>query len=371
MKSETKKAKGQKISVIVGIIVVVVVVVIGTLLTIGKFGQKSINLAKVNQKSFELLDSSCINSKTCVAIGSNLSSTAGIIVFTSDGGKLWHKTVINNVSNFISVGCSNSSSFCIAIGDSKSKAVIFEFRSLNWFPIDSPLINAFSSNVACNQTGCELVGTVSNSQYLFEFNGAKWDTFKIETPYSLLGISSLSCVSIYFCMAEATGLPEKNLIFNRQYLLKFDGVSWESLELPKPIFKIGSISCISVDYCVALGEVKNVATNYKYILSFNGNSWKVESLKLQTEYLGSISCASPLFCISTLTNSEHYLQYNGKKWVELNLSSNFGYLGPVNCIQVNSCISLVSPSSSNNLSYSIRDNITIFSGTRWSASLLN
>ncbi len=336
----------------------------------------------------ELNGVSCINSSTCVVVGSNSSFTGAYEIATSNGGVSWTQissapstvTILNDIScttyECVSVGTTNTSTsvilysnnggttwtvesspsfltdpnavFCVtnstcmvSQGDKSSIAVSTDGGQL-WGTSNLPSGLIDGIGLYCsNSTDCLVAELGSASIALVigytSTTGSSWSATTL--PAMSESLASISCPTITTCFAAGFSFPSAAIEMTTN-----GGVTWTPQSVPSSEFSIDSISCFNTTDCVAVGGTQlNVA---QPIYTTNGGStWNLGTYPSNVE-LGSVSCTSATYCVGVGSMSNTgagvaaITSNGGQSWLLGSVPSGIKYIQNISCGSSTNCVAL-------------------------------
>jgi len=184
---------------------------------------------------------SCTGPSFCVAIDGPASYIWN--------GQLWSYMAIasdGSASDLMDVSCA-SADFCVAVGGGYDSA--FEYKGSSW----SPMGAGFGTDVSCvSSMFCMAVGPYTDPPDLF--NGSTWEALSAPDTYA----QQVSCTSPTFCMAFAyydDGTSQTDDVAT------WDGTRWTPSSAlpsaPSDVSPVSTLSCVSSDFCMADNAVWN------------------------------------------------------------------------------------------------------------------
>jgi hypothetical protein len=182
-----------------------------------------------------------------------------------------------------------------------------------------------SYSVSC-PTSTFCVSVNGDGQVLYDRSGV-WSS---PNPLMLGGsIDSVSCSSINFCVAVASGRAAA-----------YGGESWKSTPRMGPAEDDYQVSCPTSTFCAAVGA-NGVPGKPSALVTFNGRSWtdyKTAASSSSNDRLLSVSCVTAGFCIATNVDGQ-ILAFNGSQWIA-NRSSGTKGLISVSCASSRFCMAV-------------------------------
>lgn len=306
---------------------------------------------------------SCASPSFCVAVGSYLDTSGhdeGLILTQVNGlwtaaqapAPLTASTTDRNVQ-LQGVSCT-SSSFCVAVGESRNASGYFDGLILTWSgtawtPSQAPVPPDAANNpvaaltgVSCSSSSyCLAVGQYRTSpkdqSELLSWSGGAWTPSRAPLPANVASnqaeagyLVGVSCVSASSC--TAVGSYGDGTI-GGPWVLTETGDSWTSVGAPQPSDSTGNgqfwdASCPATSSCVAVGEYESTSSGFAGLLSTgSGSSWTAMSAPMPANGVSSqgaatygVSCASSSRCLavgvySDDTSSEPLLlTKSGSSW---------------------------------------------------------
>lgn len=232
----------------------------------------------------------CSDRHRCVAVGDWLN--AGVwqpMVQHSEGILEWSLDSVANPSesSFTVLEGVECRITCIASGwyteTGKNKTLVETMDMTAWTQreIPNPTIQNTISGISCSFTVTCLAVGMSSSTARAYMGATIWE--EMASPAIPGSISSqlrdVSCVAgVTFCMAG--GVNE--LSSEKPYAAKWAGSGWTTYKLPLPSGSINGvvndISCTSSTACTAVGDYKKESTSFSYAARWNGSTWSVQSV---------------------------------------------------------------------------------------------
>jgi hypothetical protein len=248
---------------------------------------------------------SCLGPKSCVVVGSTMSSSGSFLVLTDTwNGSKWTESTApapgGDETSFTSLRCFSLTA-CYAAGDGYtssgvSTVLIAAWNGKTWTaqPAVTPsgAKSLFVSSISCASPGsCAAVGvsisfnakgTAVASSFGFAevWNGkawtvTKWAGAKGDTEAILTGVSctsAASCVAVGAAGTAKTGAAAS---------LHYNGTKWTVVKVPSvgagKSSAFEDVSCVAAGHCVAGGEYGPPGSNSTTLLAgyWNGTSWKL------------------------------------------------------------------------------------------------
>jgi Putative Ig domain len=259
---------------------------------------------------------SCSSVDFCASVG---GTSAAIY-----NGFYWSPpTAIDQNGNQLEVVSCAGVAFCAAADFVGGNAFIYKGSSwsapfsLNTDPSASLSISSMSCASAsfCLADGV-LEGSFGARFAAFIYNGTSWSA--MPSPSEGRGVS---CVSSSFCVIADLG--DGADIYN--------GVSWTQTPIDSPSHEPQSVSCPAVNFCVA-------ALDYGIVSTYNGTSWS--SLIIDgTIRLHAVSCPTISFCVAVDDQSNAFT-YNGSSWSGPTALAAPGGFEAVSCPTVHFCLAI-------------------------------
>jgi len=279
---------------------------------------------------------SCATSAFCVAVG-DYDNSAGVWspLAQAWNGHSWHLLNAANpnqassgqVADFIGVSCLTGG-FCMAVGGTNdygpgdNTGFAESLTGTTWrlepFAAPAGALGWELRAVSCvRRTFCEAVGSYSTtsqqSRSLAErWNGSKWTVQASPSQagqYAETELTSVSCVSAWFCLASDTSGP---------LIERWNGTKWTATTIRNGT-DFPAISCTSAKFCVAVGWSGTSLISEQW----NGTGWKRATIKQHaggSQELSALSCRSAAFCEAvgydrvTGTGAYFAAEWNGKTW---------------------------------------------------------
>jgi hypothetical protein len=303
---------------------------------------------------FRMVGDACIDSSTCVAVGSYfpgpasvIGSTGGPVIEMRHGGS-WQNVAISQPSGGLfgalySVSCANESD-CEAVGWEQVQG--FSSATNNYFLAMHPLTA--------------------------HYDGASWTVSMLPDPSDGLveGLSSVSCPAPGECVA--TGIVH-NLATNvtRALAAKLTNGAWSLRVLPVAAQEFGSatamllmpdslsgVSCPSARYCVAVQPTTNGTGTATEV--YDGSAWHISWVpRLRGEplvTLNSIQCFGATRCYAVGANANRAIAdiLDRSRWHQVPLSvrgpSSFARLHAISCAKFSYCMAVGEYTLSSNVS---------------------
>ena len=193
----------------------------------------------------------CPNATTCIAVGTNLSSTP-YVVGTSNNGSTWSlQTPPTNAVDLTGISCSAAED-CIAVGNTGnlgagSTIMGTTTGGLSWTAQTPPPGTSRLGSVSCPSTAeCFAVGVDS---VLASFNeGYAWTAQAI--PSEVNGLNAISCATTSDCTAVGFGIFGSPVIIGTVNA----GATWTSEPVPSGVGILTGVSCASPAACHAVSD---------------------------------------------------------------------------------------------------------------------
>ena len=241
----------------------------------------------------ELGSVSCVTASFCEAVGQSSTGQAAV----RWDGRSWRTQAIP-AGDYWGVSCA-SVTFCMAVtGDGTATAA---WNGARWTA--RPALRGFTvvSSVSCASAGfCETVGYSPSGKDAAVWNGRSWSVQSTPAPtgQSQLGLASVRCVSIRWCMAVGGANVPTVEIWN--------GRAWTVHVMPNPVGSTAtlprSVWCVAVNSCAALGYYYSSAVpgELPFAEVWNGVAWTVRSLPpvpgMSHALLSGVSCGAKGAC---------------------------------------------------------------------------
>ncbi len=307
---------------------------------------------------------SCATASFCVAAAGEYGANGnGAFVWN---GSAWSNTG-TNLSGLSSVSCSTAS-FCMATDGSG----FLTYNGFSWSVPELVDPNVYFTSVSCPTAGfCAAVGQGNGAicpdgggvGVAAVWNGSSWST--PTTFCNSLGLFSVSCPTVSFCMAVGGGQTSSSgYVFS-----SYNGASWSKPQVVDPsATAIYSVSCPTASFCMAVGDTGTSGTGGPTgpgtAITWNGSSWSApQSIGNSTYGLGRVSCPTASFCIAA-GDGGNVFTYNGASWSAP--SQALGYGAFLSCPTARSCaeVSLGYASTYNGASWSAPEDIDHNGGLR-------
>jgi hypothetical protein len=256
---------------------------------------------------------SCSTASSCVAVGSLVDRTGGIVPLAEVwDGVAWSirlpPVVDGSTSSSLAGVSCTADGDCMAVGSyddgNFGQALAEAWNGTQWtiLPVPPPSQETIAlTAVACTSgTACVavggLLGTSGNGAVVERWNGAAWSEQSIPATADLHGVS---CGSATDCIAVGdNGAPPV-----APAALHWDGTSWTAQTPPDPdsthTFTLDSVSCPEATDCIAVGG--NLEDGYGPTIAdlWDGTRWTTEQLPVLSGIPGTltaVSCASATAC---------------------------------------------------------------------------
>jgi photosystem II stability/assembly factor-like uncharacterized protein len=265
---------------------------------------------------------SCPTAPVCVAVGANATA-----INTADGGASWTSRVSGTTFNLNAVSCA-SSAVCFAAGS--GGAIVKSMDGGNtWSPQTSGTTQSISG-ISCPTTSvCFAAGYVNVPGQIISTTdgGAHWNlSFDLTTDPNA-GVSApfqaISCPSALYCYASGqSGLVAAT---------SDGGNNWRTDNTPFA-GAFSAISCPTTGECVA-GATTEIAQTTAF-----GRTWNMEFLSAGGTYWNGASCADTSTCILVGTQGAiGRTTVGGAAWSLVMPGSATGNVHGLVCADVNNC----------------------------------
>lgn len=271
-----------------------------------------------------LLDTSCLSSSACTAVGNSVNGSVESSLAERWNGSEWSIQWTPSPSGVTKsalrgVSCTSSTA-CVAVGgyvnSSGAEVTLAEtWNGTEWAvqPTPNPTGSTLSrlESVSCvSSTACTAVGYYYNSFHvevtLAEmWNGTSWTVQSTPNPASAIAsaFSSVSCTSPNACTAVQDYLNSSSVFV--ALVERWNGTSWSEQSTPTPTGStatlLHSVSCTSSTACTTTGRYTNSAGVVITLAeTWNGTSWTIQSTPNPTgstlNRLEGVSCTSSTAC---------------------------------------------------------------------------
>ena len=226
-------------------------------------------------------------------------------------GHAW--TVLPVIDPIVSLSCV-ASGFCAAL----TWGGPYVYANSTWTRTAS--IPGVSHLSCTSSTFCVATNDEVDHVDSWVYNGNSWSA-SIPTGIASPYFSSLSCSSARSCLAVALGGDTA----------RFDGTRWTvvgRLAVPGGS-SVSSVSCVSVTFCMALDGFSGLA------VVFDGTRWATPTRLYEAAHY--VSCASRTTCVAAGAGDQ--MIYNGTSWTTpLLLDANLGNDQIVSCTAPRFCL---------------------------------
>jgi hypothetical protein len=255
----------------------------------------------------ELNGVSCATAKSCVAVGTDLTTSGAQPVAESWSGGAWKPATPpdpkGSVTGTLSKVSCTSAAFCVGVGEygtnSGGSVLADSWNGRAWTrmtaaPPASSKNDAALTGVSCTSAkNCVAVGAGTGvsgrpnglTGFAELWNGSKWTGVKVAWPRGTANsyLTGVSCASAKSCVTAGYFDINLNAGGNtgKATAASWNGKAWAVAKVPAPargkasLFE--SVSCLSAANCVAVGQVGPDKTLEGNGLSgfWNGKAWKL------------------------------------------------------------------------------------------------
>ena len=303
---------------------------------------------------------SCPTDKDCWAVGSSVSDSA-VVVATTDGGTIWSTQTLPDAAaqstpgariarlssiscptagNCWAVGATSTSSGVVVVTTNGGKTWRIEYTSTGLHGTDVGGLYTLNGIWCPNRNNCWAVGgTSSNAGVVIATSdgGETWNPQNLPSGISVL--SGISCSTSGQCSASGASSSRVGVVVSTSG----GGATWGLETLPSPItqalpsgnYILNGVSCPVKSGCVAVGAT---SSNSGLVLSTtnSGTTWSTSHLPGAAGLLNGVSCPVRTDCLAVGANQSKTglviaTNDGGTKWKAHTFPKGIGILYGVSC----------------------------------------
>ena len=242
----------------------------------------------------------CPLATTCIAVGTNLSSTP-YVVETSNNGDTWSlQTPPSNAVDLTGISCSAPED-CVAVGNTGnlgagSTIMTTTTGGLSWTAQSPPSgtsrleFGVVPDHRRLLRSGSRLCPCVGQRRSCLEPT--------IDSRQDVAGLNGISCVTSSDCTAVGFGIFGSPVIIGTVNA----GTTWSAETVPSSVGVLTGVSCASSAICHAVSDVENFAPSI--VATANGGAtWTTEAYPGVVTNFTGISCPDSLHCTAVGVSS--------------------------------------------------------------------
>ncbi len=287
---------------------------------------------------------SCLSISTCVAGGTNPTSSGAIILSTSNQGTNWTSDAIpadtfvspQTVTIINTVSCTGST--CVAAGnDGTDGVILYSANQTSWTP-ENVGPTASLTAVSCNGSFCV---TGEGGGYVISYStnsGVSWMIKYLSSSFEIM--PGLYCYSSSTCLVsvDSTNANYANEILNVS--ISSSGISQVVASMTPTSNGFTDIHCVTVLWCIMVGQSNPSATIL--ITTDGGKTWNKSTTPPALYQVFSVGCANTADCVifgmtSSVASMEIYTTDGGTTWSTGSLP-NSAFIFGVDCVSSSQCV---------------------------------
>ncbi len=322
----------------------------------------------------------CSSTSDCVAVGSNVSSSQGFSIVSTNGGSSFSYGLVTPTgSNTVSdISCVQTSSVCY--GAAGSYFVYSNNGGSSWSNLTLPSGIVNSSSISCpNTTTCYATAmntstTPPASGVIYSTNSGSTWTFQ-SLPlgsYSNITIFFISCESTSSCVATGVGGTSGGSSQQVVFYTTNSGTTWTQGTPPAADLSGYNLSldcAAGTSNCYATGQYFDSGTgsyvDYVQTSTNSGSTWTDVSPSVSNAIFTNISCptSSDCYVLNPRGDDVLFTSNGGSSWSTLTVGASG--LNLISCYDSTDCTVIGTNSSGDVTSYT-----TANSGTNWYYSVV-